>query len=126
MAVWLSMGPTERYSAMPSMNQSGGLMMQYPRQPGVPPLGDARAIERGRPLGRIVIDFEVLGLDDVEVEGLVLHLVLAEVLRLERRRAEQRERRHDPAHASHDRHPFDPPSDAPAASTGASPHRRSS
>ena len=102
------------------------LMVQHPRQPGVPPLGDARAVQCRRPLGRIVIDFEVLGLDDVEVEGLVLHLVLPEVLRHERRRAEQRERRHDPTDASHDHHPFDPPSGAPAASTGASPHRRSS
>ena len=102
------------------------LVMQHPRQPGVPALGDARPVECRCPLGRIVVDFEVFGLDDVEVEVLVLHFVLPEVLRYQRRRAEQRERRHDPAHASHDRHPFDPPSGAPAASTGASPHRRSS
>ena len=102
------------------------LVVQDAGQAGVPPLGHARGVQGRRPLGRIVVDLEVLGLDDLEIEGLVLDLVLSEVLRCQRRRAEQRERRRDPDHASHDHHPFDPLSGAPAASTGASPHRRSS
>src|SRR6266487_2297341 len=50
----------------------------------VPPLGHPRGVQRRRPLGRIVVDLEVLGLDDPEIEGLVLDLVLPEVLRCER------------------------------------------
>src|SRR2546425_9653528 len=39
-----------------------------------PPLGHACGVQGRRPLGRIVVDLEVLGLDDLEIEGLVLDL----------------------------------------------------
>ncbi len=100
--------------------------MQHPRQTGIPPLSHARGVERRGAFGRVVVHLEVLGLDDAEVEVLVLDLVLPEVLRQERRHPEQHEGCRDPADASHGPHPFDPPSGAPAASTGASPHKRSS
>src|SRR2546428_42476 len=56
MAVSALIGPSERYSAMPSANQSGGA------------------------LAVVVVDVEMLGLDDLEIEVGVLDLVPAEVL----------------------------------------------
>src|SRR5438132_1132266 len=73
----------------------------------------------------VEIHLEVLGLDDLEVEGPVLDLVLPEVLRRERRRAAQRERRQrGHQRPSHEGHPSSRGS--PGATTGASPQRRSS
>ena len=42
-------------------------------------LRHARRLERRGALARVVIDVEVLGLEDAPVEGVVLHLVLAEL-----------------------------------------------
>jgi hypothetical protein len=50
-------------------------------QARVPALGHARRQRHAGFFLRVVVDVEVLGLQDLEVEGLVLHLVLAEVLR---------------------------------------------
>jgi len=50
-----------------------------------------RGIERAAPLIGVVIDVEVFGLNRLEVEPAVLHLVLAEVLTGQRRRGEPRE-----------------------------------
>ena len=69
------------------------LVVQHARQPGVGPLRYARGVERGGALLVVEIHLEVFGLDDLEVEGPVLDLVLPEVLRRERRRAAQRKRR---------------------------------
>src|SRR6266487_2544908 len=61
-------------------------MVQDARQAGVGALGHARRIERAGPLVRIVIDVEVFGLNGLEVEAAVLHLVLTEILRPAARR----------------------------------------
>ena len=101
------------------------LVVQHARQPGVGPLRHARGVERGGVLLLVEIHLEVLGLDDLEVEGPVLDLVLPEVLRRERRRAAQRERRQrGHQRPSHEGHPSRRGS--PGATTGASPQRRSS
>ena len=102
------------------------LVVQDAGEARVPPLRHACCVERRRALGRIVIDLEVIGLDDLEVEGPVLDLVLPEVLRRQRRRARERQRRHCCCDPSHGDRPFYPSSRVPPASTGASPHSRSS
>ena len=56
------------------------LVVQHLREPGVVPLRHPGRVERGRPLAVVVVDVEMLGLDDLEVEVGVLDLVLAEVL----------------------------------------------
>src|SRR5207244_3727420 len=81
--------------------------------------------ERCGALLLVEIHLEVFGLDDLEVEGPVLDLVLPEVLRRERRRAAQHERRHGShERPSHEGHPSRRGS--PGATTGASPQSRSS
>ena len=63
---------------------------QHAREPRVGALRHARRVHRRDPLSGIEVNVEVFGLDDLPVEGVVLHLVLAEVLRRrERGRAEQ-------------------------------------
>ena len=56
------------------------LVMQDPGQPGVGTLRHARGVEGADALVGIIVDVEVLGLNRLEVEVAVLHLVLAEVL----------------------------------------------
>jgi hypothetical protein len=45
-----------------------------------------------------VVDVEVLGLEDLELEGPVLHLVPAEVLRVRHRRRQHNQERGEPQH----------------------------
>ena len=56
-----------------------------PQEAVVPPLGHPRGVARGLLLLRIEVDVEMRRLEDPEVERLVLHLVLSEVLRGQRR-----------------------------------------
>ena len=73
------------------------LVVQDRREPGVGALRHPGGVERGLPLHGVEVDVEVLGLDDLEVERLVLDLVLAEVLGRQRapgrQSSEQRGRR---------------------------------
>ena len=55
----------------------------------VPPLRHPGGGLRGDTLARVVVDIEVLGLQHLEVEGFVLHLIAAEVLGFGRRREGQ-------------------------------------
>ncbi len=96
------------------------LVMQDARQTAIRAFRHACRVERAAPLIRVVVDVEVFGLNRLEVEVLVLHLVLAEVLRSQRLGRKHEERRTH-RHTSH----CEPPS-SPAATTGASPHSRSS
>ena len=57
------------------------VVMEQTRQPQVPALGHARRLLGGRALLGIEVDVEVLGLQHLELEGLVLDLVAPEVLR---------------------------------------------
>ena len=50
-------------------------------EPRMPALGKARGDFHSRFLAWIEIDIEVLGLQDLEIEGSILNLVVAEVLR---------------------------------------------
>ena len=56
-------------------------MVEDARQAGVGTFRHASGIEGARPLVRIVVDVEVFGLNGLEVEAPVLHLVLTEILR---------------------------------------------
>ena len=62
------------------------LMVEDAREPGVGAFRHARRIERAGTLIRIVVDVEVFGLNGLEVETPVLHLVLTEILRVPTRR----------------------------------------
>ena len=64
------------------------LMIENSRQTSDPPLGHARDFLDGHPLGWVVIDVEMGRLHHLEIELVVLHLVLSEVLRLDGRRDE--------------------------------------
>ena len=80
------------------------LVAEDAREARVVALGHARTFHRGLALTRIVVNEEVLGLDDLPVEGLVLDLVLTEVLlggrsRDERRTRDERDERRAPDHA---------------------------
>ena len=102
------------------------LVVEHAREASVPALGNAGRVERGRPLGRVVVDVEVLRLDDAKIEGAVLDLVLPEVLRRGGQRAGERQRHRRCRGPSHPAHGFERPPRAPVASTGASPQSRSS
>ena len=56
------------------------LVVQHLREPGVRALGHAGGVHRGHPLALVEVHVEVLGLDDLELEVGVLHLVPPEVL----------------------------------------------
>ena len=55
--------------------------LEQPLETRVPSLGHARGDLHARLLARIEVDVEVLGLQDLEVEGSILNLVVPEVLR---------------------------------------------
>ena len=78
------------------------LVAEHARQTRVPPFGHTRREVHRLLLFRVVVDVEVLGLLHLEVELLVLHLVLAEVLRLGGRGAptDQRQKRQKDASGS--------------------------
>jgi hypothetical protein len=60
------------------------VVVQQARQTGIPPLRHEYQVLDGDILFRVVVDVEVLGLQDLEVEALILDLVLPEVLRMSR------------------------------------------
>jgi hypothetical protein len=62
---------------------------EHGRQPRVPALGELRRHARGALLARVVIDIEVLGRENAEIEVGVLDLVTAEILRARLERDEQ-------------------------------------
>ena len=100
------------------------LVAQHPGQPGVGDLRHPRDVQRRRPLLRIVVDIEVLGLDDPKVEAAVLHLVASEVgLRFGHGR--QRGRQEDGGSEAVDHGTF-LSEDRGRANAGASEHSRSS
>src|SRR5260221_2658779 len=108
------------------------LVVQDARQARVAALRHPRGVEGGGALFGIVVDLEVLGLDDFEVEGAVLDLVLPE-LRREGTSAQRRERPNRcqrSADTSHAPYPFAPAApvapESPTATTRASPHNLSS
>ena len=61
------------------------------REPRAPALGEARHLADLRLFLRVVVDVEVLGLQDLEIEVAVLDLVLSEVLGLGGRAEENRQ-----------------------------------
>ena len=68
------------------------MMIEHARQAGVPALRHARHVIGERLLFFVVIDVEVLGLERLEVEGVVLDLVPSEVLRFGGRDASRQTR----------------------------------
>jgi hypothetical protein len=68
---------------------------KHTRQADIPPFRHARGEVDRRLLLRVVVDVEVVRLLHLEVELLVLHLVLAEILRLSSRGAAQQQREKD-------------------------------
>ncbi len=58
------------------------VMIERARQPGVPALGHARHVIGEHALFFVVVDVEMVGLERLELEGVVLDLVPSEVLRL--------------------------------------------
>ncbi len=61
------------------------LVLEHTRQPPIRSLGHPGGIVRRLLLDRVVVHEEMLGLDDLPVEGVVLNLILPEVcLRLQR------------------------------------------
>ena len=120
--------PRERedHPVLEELRDAAGALADVAREASVPALGNAGRVERGRPLGRVVVDVEVLRLDDAKIEGAVLDLVLPEVLRRGGQRAGERQRHRRCRGPSHPAHGFERPPRAPVASTGASPQSRSS
>jgi hypothetical protein len=57
------------------------LVLKQALEPRMPALGKARGDIHARFLAWIEVDIEVLGLQDLEIEGSILNLVVAEVLR---------------------------------------------
>src|SRR6059036_1102796 len=55
-------------------------MMKNARQAGIGTFRHAGRVERAGPFVRIVVDVEVFGLNGLEVEAAVLHLILTEIL----------------------------------------------
>ena len=78
---------------------------EHAREVIVPAFGHPPGLIDGFLLGRVVIDVEVRGLQDAEVETAILHLVLAEVLRLGAVGQQERERHEErQAKGTHNRH----------------------
>jgi hypothetical protein len=67
------------------------LVVQNLGEACIPALGHAGSIHRRHPLLLVVVDVEMLGLDDLEIERAVLDLVPPEVLSGHQTRREQQE-----------------------------------